>query len=340
MPKSRKHRRKQPPRPGPSSTRLRPRVGSAEWLPYAAHLLAVDQAEQRGDARGALDLIEQRLFGPDGEVFWRYERILRLSQLTTLGPWLPRWATSRWLLELALQELGPALARVLRVVEEIHGGWDHVRRPAGEDPRIKVVDHDWVFRQVALYEFGAIERLLRHGSPDLIAGADRIHEWASAPMGGFRYVERRSAVTVWESLMTGDRHETANIGSAALLVVGECVIGRLVPIDDGQMFETVPMRVPEDVARAIAAEPGRWIDVLGEALKDGAEIDTGGFRFGFLTDVPVTVSVLTIYDDLELLDRYPERAARLRERVRLGVRCDRAPQLERLPRARAPPGPG
>ena len=260
------------------------------------------------------------MFGPDGELFWRHERILRLSQLATFGPWLPRWATSRWLLELVLQELGPtrspALSDALRVVEDIHGGWDHVRRPAGEDPRIKVVDHDWIFRQVALYEFGAIKRFLRHGSPDLIAGADRIHEWARTPIGGFHYVERRSAVTVWEDLMTGDRHETANIGSAALLVVGEFVIGRLVPIDDGRMFETVPMRVPEDVARAVAAEPGRWIDVLREALKEGAEIDTGGFRFGFLTDVPVTVSVLTMYDDLELLDRYPERAAQLRERVR------------------------
>jgi hypothetical protein len=86
-------------------------------------MAAADEAELRGDAAAALAVIEQHLFGPDGKIFWRRERILRLSQLELFGPWLPAWVTSRWLLEQALQSFGPskrtATERALRVAVEI-----------------------------------------------------------------------------------------------------------------------------------------------------------------------------------------------------------------------------
>lgn len=287
-------------------------------------MLAVDAAERRGDARGALNLIEQRLYGPDGKFFWRAERILRLSQLATFGPCLPRWATSRWLLEQAVQQLpptgSPAIERAFRIVADIRGGLENVQRPSGEDPRIKVMEGDWVFRQCVLYELGALASYLRRASPDLVAGADQIQSWARAPMGGFRYVARTPAVTTWEDLASGDRVDTPNIGSAAMLVAGEHVIGRMVPIEGGRMFETLPLEVPESVARVVAGAPADWIHVLREARERGEELDTGTFSFGFLTDVPLEITALTLYGDFESLDRYDERADRFLDAVRRAFR--------------------
>ncbi|MDZ5622011.1 hypothetical protein [Nocardioides bizhenqiangii] len=325
MPKSRKRRK-----PKQSSRRARgpartgpPKLASGhlgDRLPYLAQMAAVDEAERRGDARAALDLIEERLLDTDGNLFWRGDRIIRLTQLASLGPLLPRWATSRWLLEQALQELGPSgrpiVGQALQAVADVHGGLGHVRRPSGEDPRIKVLEHDWVFRQCLLYELGGLASYLRRVPLHLVTGADRVDEWARAPMGGYRFVERGSAVTVWEDVASGDRTETANIGSAAMLLLGECAIGRLVPIDGGRMFETVPLRVPEGVACAVAAEPAGWLSALRDAVRAGERIETGGTRFGFLTDVPRVASVLTVYDELDLLDRYPERAEKLLACVR------------------------
>ena len=49
------------------------------------------------------------------------------------------------------------------------------------------MDRDWIFRQVALYDLGALDHFLHHqATPDLVAGADSIHEWLRTPMGGFQ----------------------------------------------------------------------------------------------------------------------------------------------------------
>ncbi len=315
MPKSRKRSSRRTPSRSDSSrkpTRSLPDHLSGDWLPFLAQMASVDEAERRGDARGALDLIQQRLLDTEGKLFWRSGRIVRLSQLACFGPWLPRWATSRWLLEQTLQELGPSagpvLEQALRAVSDLHGGLAHVRRPPGEDPRVKVADHDWVFRQCVLYELGGLASYLRRVPAALVDGADRIHEWARTPMGGYRHVERRPSVTIWEDLGSGERIETANIGSAAMVIVGESAIGRLVPVEGGRMFETVPLVVPDAVASAVAAAPADWLPQLRDAIRAGEKIETGGCRFGFLTDVPAVASAFTMYGDLELLDRYPQRA--------------------------------
>jgi len=327
MPSSRKRRPKRSSRNPQAAAARRPATGRfGEHAPWIEQLLAVDEAERRGDARGALDLIEQKPNGPDGEFFWRPERVLRLSQLATFGPWLPRWATSRWLLEQALQELAPtrnsAIDQAFRTVADIRGGLENVPRPTGEDPRIKVMEDDWVFRQCVLYEFGALASYLRRAPADLVAGADQIQAWARAPMGGFRYLARTPAVTTWEDLSSGNRVEVPNIGSAAMLIAGEHVIGRMVTIEGGRMFETLPLPVPESVARAVADAPADWIQALREARERGEAVDTGNFRFGFLTDVPLEISALTLYGDLESLDRYEERAGRLLDAVRRAFRED------------------
>ncbi|KAA1419175.1 hypothetical protein F0U44_12040 [Nocardioides humilatus] len=263
-------------------------------------MVLVDEAERRGDARGALELIDDLLCWPDGRVFWRPQRVLRLTQLAYMAPWLPRWATSRWLLEQACQELGPdrrrAYANAIEIAAEVRGGLSNVRCPEGEDPRIKLTDHDWVFRQCILYEFGGLASFLTRASADLLADADRIEEWVMAPMGGYRLVGRAPAITTWEDLASRRMIETPNIGSAALLVVGECAIGRLVPIEGGRMFETVPLEVSEDVAIAVSHSPDDWVQILRDARRRGVDVVNRGCEFGFLSDVPTLVSAMTFYE--------------------------------------------
>lgn len=327
MPKSRNRRRKPNPKPGrnrksqparrqptPPSQPDPPALDESSLMPYFAYLADVDEAERCGDAAGALDLIEDRLFGPDGKVWWRPQRIYRLSQLVTFRPWLPGWVTSRWLLEQALQDLHPsmksAVARAMHVAAEVQGGIARIPHPTGEDPRVSLMDHCWVFRQCLLYEYGGLEQFLRRTPADLVASADRVDAWAKAPMGGYRYVKRAPGVTTWADLATGELVETANIGSAALLVVGQHVIGRLVPVDGGRMFETVPLPVGEGVARAVAADPSRWLDALLRARDAGEPVLTR-YRFGFVTDVPDTESLLAVYANADPNERPLQRATHL-----------------------------
>jgi hypothetical protein len=191
---------------------------------------------------------------------------------------LPRWATSRWILEQAAQHLDKrGRQRALTAIDvavETRGGERTLVGTDRFDARAKVVDHDWVHRQVLLYELGALEDfLIRVASPELVAGADRIHDWARAPMGAFRFVAETPRTLTWVELATGQEVTSTNVGSASLLLPDECAIGRLVPIDGGAMFETVPLFVPDDVAQRVADDPpdGPGLDRLGGFLAAPAD---------------------------------------------------------------------
>jgi len=232
--------------------------------------------------------------GPDGRPFWRPWRLRRLMQFAVLGPTLPRWATSRWVLEQALQALHESrrqhVLRAMGIAIEIRGGEGRLAGVDQADARAKVIDHDWVFRQVLLYELGGLRHFIRRtASADLLAGADHIDEWALGRMGGYRLHERAPATLTWENLATGVRIEMPNIGSGVFIVPGETVIGRVVPVEVGSMFESTPLRVPLEVARMVAHAPDDWID----ALRGGCDMVeppiTDGFWFGVLSDVPMPV---------------------------------------------------
>jgi hypothetical protein len=264
---------------------------------------ATDAAETRGDARGALDLmssLENQLGDQD---FWRPERVERLTQLTTFGALLPRWATSRWILAQALQTLDEGsrsrVRRALEIAQEIQDAVPDELRPPddGVDRRPETIDHDWVYRQVYLYELGGLQHFMhRVVTPDLLAGADHIDQWAATPIRGFRLVARGEGRLAWEDLATGEEHQTDDLGAAAAMQPGDTVIGRLVPTEEGPMFESVPLWVPEEVARDVAADPAGWIDVLNAAVRvPGNEvlaISVGYHDFRLLTDVPYCVQRL------------------------------------------------
>ena len=278
-----------------------PRRRRAEELralgPWLDICFRADDAEARGDASRALELLARRMNGPDGELYWRPWRIRRLMQMAVLGPVLPPWATSRWILDQAMQSMLVEGRRrhelSLRRALEARGveladlpGRDVI------DARCRVMDRDWVYRQSFLYELGGLRAFLDGAAAaDLVAGADRIRDWVAAPMAGVRLVSSSPSTVCWERLDAGIRVETANIGSAALIAPGECAIGRLVPAGDQVMFESQPLYVPESVAVAVAHEPANWLGPLTEGFAEHGEpeINLRHHEFGLLHDVPPPV---------------------------------------------------
>jgi hypothetical protein len=298
MPKSRKRRPKQPRRDDRNSQRRasRPLPDPRTYARDIALLQAADEAERRGDAVQALATMASH---PEADGFWRPWRVRLLCQIAMFGPLLPRWATSRWICAQALQHLGqpggPPTHRAQRALEqavELRGGRDRLPGKDPIDAACRVMDHDWVFRQVHLYELGGLRYFLdRAASPDLVAGADRIRDWAKSSLGGYRLLAQDAATVTWLDLAGREPVLTANIGSAAMVLPGECVIGRMVPIEAGVMFESAPLLVPEDVAAQVALHPSCWLDAL-RATPGGTtspDITPVGDSAGLLSDVPVPV---------------------------------------------------
>lgn len=258
-------------------------------------MLLADGAEARGDAAAALEAISRQPLDERGELFWRPWRIARLEQLLVLEPFLPRWVVSRWILEQALQASDPTPSRSRRIALdlaiELRGGLAALPGVDGVDAVSRVTENDWVYRQLHLYDRGGLAVFLRRGAAaDLVAGADRVQEWASAPMRALRLVGREPAVLHWTDLATGAPLDVPNLGAAALVLPAETVIGRVVPTEDGPMFEGTPLRVPPDVAAAVAADPGDWLGALRESGSGARELDTAIMRGNhLLTDVPETV---------------------------------------------------
>jgi hypothetical protein len=189
--------------------------------------------------------------------------------------------------------------RALHVAVELRGGPEDLPGTDAIDAMAKVQDHDWVYRQLALYEYGGVSTFLRRAAtPDLVAGADHIQDWARARMRVFRFEERTERTLTWTDLTSGEQVDVPNLGAAAMLVPGECALGRLVPVVDGLMFEGVPLRVPDALAAAAAPDPSRWLEVLRawpsrDLRDDGFDpaIVHGNF---LLTDVPRPISQFAV----------------------------------------------
>ena len=262
--------------------------------PWLDACVRADEAEARGDAAEALDILSKRLHGPDGALWWRPSRLRRLMQQLLLGPLLPGWATSRWVLDQASQSmLVPDRGRYRQSFDRAltARGVAAADLPGVDelDARVRVADRDWVFRQSYLYDLGGLQAFLAGAAAaDLVVGADRIDEWATAPMAAARLISRTPRSVGWERLDDGVRFETANTGSAALIEPGECAIWRVVPIRNGVMFESRPLLVPEPVAIDVADEPADWWARLSEGFREYGEpeINLRAHEFGMLHDVP------------------------------------------------------
>lgn len=287
MPKSRgrPRRKKKHTRAGGGSSQ----PDTASLRRYWTLLQRADAAEARGDARAALEIISRPVDYPG--VFWRPWRIRRLEQLVALRPFLPPWAASRWLLSQALAWVDPTDRRhreALEIAVDARGRRTLVGRDA-TDAWSRVMDHDWVYRQLRLYDHGVLDRFLRRvAAPDLVAGADRVREWVGVPMDGFELVWETCRTSTWRRLSNGAEVEALNLGAGTLIHPDVAAIGRLVPLAEGWMFETAPLPVPLSVAQEVAAEPGDWVAAVRRACHDPsmAVSTTGLHDYELLTDVP------------------------------------------------------
>lgn len=257
-------------------------------------LHAVDDAEARGDAAGGLHLMKDHLWDGDGRIFWSPQRMERLLQVALLGPYLPRWSTSRWIVEQALARLDPAerapRQQALRIALEQQGS---------VDPPSTVMDHDWVYRQLVVWEYGGLRRFLATGAtPDLVAGADRIDEWVDAPICSLRLEHRGERRLHWTDLSTGAEIVVPNLGAAVLEEPGEAALARVVPTEEGRMLEGVPLFVDQRTAQLVAEDPRSWLEAIrGVAGTDDyfADLLHGNM---IATDVPSRVSLLALHDFL------------------------------------------
>jgi hypothetical protein len=160
------------------------------------------------------------------------------------------------------------------------------------DSHCTLVDHDWVYRQLVLYEYGGLRHFLDSvASEPLLEESDRIRDWAAAPMGAYRLVDEQPLVERWLDVANGREVETANIGSSSLLWTDAHAIGRLVPTAQGPMFESAPIFVPPDVASWIAESPEDWTSALMRGCRreasSGERISTATPGFPLLSDVPM-----------------------------------------------------
>jgi len=291
MPKSRGRRRpkRQPRRPRRPQA-VRPDLGDMEvW--WRAMALA-DDAEARGDATGALEVMEAFPEGPDGRPFWRPTRVSNLLQVDMFGPMLPPWVFSRWICAQALQSLDPeSRDRTQRALAHAVDIDDGAEVWSKEDPAdaVWLMDHDWAYRQLFLYDLGGLASFVRRtASSALIASADSIHEWARSPMGAFRHLGTTTDTGSWVDVASDQTIVVPNIGSAVGLAPDDYVIGRIVPVRDGLMFESAPLPVQERTARLVAERPHDWCDALkAERSEPDGQPVVGGVRHDSLTtDVP------------------------------------------------------
>ena len=255
---------------------------------------AADEAEARGDPSAALEIICRQPLDEDGRLFWRPWRITGLEQLIVLEPLLPRWVTSRWILDQAAQSFDPGMGRgraaALAAAIELRGGGGALPGVDDADAMARVLDGDWVYRQLYLYDHGGLAAFLRGvAAPDLLAGADRIRDWVGAPMRALRLAARAPAVLHWTDLGTGEPVDVPDLGGGALVRLGETVLGRLVPTSDGSMFEGTPLPVPPEVAAAVAADPGDWVGALRRCPDLGGCRTTVMRGSHLVTDVPEVV---------------------------------------------------
>jgi hypothetical protein len=204
-----------------------------------------------------------------GRPIWRPWRMQYLTQFAELGPVLPRWAHSRWILAQAGQWLDRDSRRgvlsAMQMAIDVRGGAKALPGHNSDDARARVMDHDWVYRQLVLYEMGKLDRFCRRrATGDLLAGADDLGAWSRARVEAYRLLERHPKTITWHRERDGELLRTPNAGCAAMLWPGDPVLGRVVPTEGHQLFESAPLPVTDAVAARVAADPDSWLTALGE----------------------------------------------------------------------------
>lgn len=327
MPKSRSRRR---PRNRPPSGRTR--VATLRPGQSLEHLLterdleeirAETDAEARGDARAAW---EHHMAGLVVEESLRRHQ---LRELADLGAAAPGWMFSRWCLDQAYRWMlfteDPRADEMVRLVlAATHA--DHLDTVVGDPGALKeygtlVAASDWLVQQLCVYSAGGLRDFLDlRAQPELLARADRISEWAAAPMRVHRLEEMRGSVLVVRDLVDDESRELLNLGAFNEGYLGDHVLGRLVPISAPPhlMFDSRPVSLDAPTANHAAAAIRRggdadWLDALMVAR------DEGRLERGFSCRQTTLYSTDLVADPAAAEDARVERPGRMLELLEAGL---------------------
>lgn len=192
-------------------------------------MLEADEHEIRGDAAGALRVIEGMPVDSMGRRFWRPEREHRLRQLVALADAAPAWVFDRWVVAQAAQSTPGDPHRAIDEAVRTRGGASTLWGVDEIDAQAKVIDHDWVYRQLVLYEYGGLATFVRkRASSPLLARATGVATWVGTAMGAYELVDETADQLTWREVGSGRRVDTLNLGGAMLCLPGSHVIGRVV----------------------------------------------------------------------------------------------------------------
>lgn len=261
-------------------------------MPWLRLMGEVDALEAAGDAAAALRAMEAEPLGPDGRPWWRPSRVRRLAQLEMLGRDAPAWTWGRWIVAQAAQSAPRLPRRALDLAVETRGGRGTLWGVDEADAMAKVMDHDWVYRQLVVHEHGGLATFLRDvAAPGLVEGCADVRGWVGVPMGGYELLGETADAVLWWDLGRRCPVTTLNMGGAAMLHLGECVIGRVVELDGVSLFESAPLCVPDEVARAVAAAPADWLAEVAAGCRGPlgeffAELIGKAHDFDLLFDLP------------------------------------------------------
>lgn len=243
-----------------------------------AALAAEVDAAARGDARAAWEhhmaglIVEESLH--------RH----RLRELADLGADAPGWMYSRWCVDQAyrwmLLNLDPRTDEMVRLVlvaahlEHVEGIMDDP--VAFPEYGTLVASCDWLVKQLCVYHSDGLRDFLDvRAEAGLVSRADRIEEWADAPLRVHRWEGRRSGILVVRDLVDDTNVELLDLGAFNEGVHGDHVLGRVVPISvpPYRMFDSRPVPVDRSTANHTAAAIRRggdlgWLEAVAVAREE------------------------------------------------------------------------
>ncbi|MBL0749270.1 hypothetical protein JI751_16740 [Nocardioides sp. G10] len=236
-------------------------------------------AEVRGDATGAW---QHHMSGLIVEESLTHHS---LRELAVLGDDAPAWMCSRWAVDQSLRWMlvceDPRCDEIVRLVlAGLHD--DQLERLLDDLLALKeygtlVAATDWVYQQLAAYEYGGLRDFLDvRAEGGLLERLDHIDEWERSAISSYELVGVRDDVIEVRRLSDDVTEELLNLGATTDIGPGAYVVGRVVPTSAWPfaMFESRPLPVDVETARAVGERMSSegdfgWFWALAEAHGDG-----------------------------------------------------------------------
>ena len=245
---------------------------------YRQFFMSSQAAERAGDAETALE------YHRGIPMFVRSAHVARLTQLAGLSCEMTPWMWARWAAYQCTRAEDPGSQSMLiqRMALDYTLGMFYCdlldeRLAAGDDPVplvARVCGEDWAFHQICTFELGGLHEFTDSLSTGrLREEAGLCKQWVGAPMGGYRLEPSEPGSLVVRDLGRGQSVRLLDLGARVHADPDGWLIGRLVPTgtDPGLMFDTRPVPVDEQTARAVAGDttPAAWLGPLVTAIGEG-----------------------------------------------------------------------